>query len=128
MDALTLGFGTTFADVATRDGLVRLDKQFLYQLADADPGLHQRLLAARAAPDALDAKAEGELVVSLGPVLEEFVATLFGIEADEIIHQFIQAMTASLSYKAMMRAVPVHPTVAELIPTLLSGLKPLEDA
>ncbi|WP_419320525.1 FAD-containing oxidoreductase [Caulobacter sp. ErkDOM-E] len=52
-------------------------------------------------------------------------ATLFGIEADEIIHLFIQAMTANLSYKTLMRAVPVHPTVSELIPTLLGGLKPL---
>ena len=51
-------------------------------------------------------------------------ATLFGIEADEIIHLFIQAMTANLSYKTLMRAVPVHPTVSELIPTLLGGLKP----
>jgi len=54
--------------------------------------------------------------------------TLFGIEADEIIHQFIQAMFAGLSYKSLMRAVPIHPTVSELIPTLLEGLKPLEGA
>ena len=52
-------------------------------------------------------------------------ATLLGIEADEIIHQFIQAMFAGLSYKTMMRAVPIHPTVSELIPTLLSRLEPL---
>ena len=51
-------------------------------------------------------------------------ATLLGIESDEIIHQFIQAMDAGLGYKAMMRAVPVHPTVSELIPTLLSRLEP----
>jgi pyruvate/2-oxoglutarate dehydrogenase complex dihydrolipoamide dehydrogenase (E3) component len=51
-------------------------------------------------------------------------ATLFGIEADEVIHQFIQAMTAKQSYKALMTAVPVHPTVSELIPTLLGGLTP----
>lgn len=51
--------------------------------------------------------------------------TLLGIEADEIIHQFIQAMFANLSYKTLMHAVPVHPTVSELIPTLLAGLKPL---
>ena len=50
-------------------------------------------------------------------------ATLLGIEADEILHLFILAMNAGLSYKALMRAVPVHPTVSELIPTLLSGLK-----
>jgi pyruvate/2-oxoglutarate dehydrogenase complex dihydrolipoamide dehydrogenase (E3) component len=55
-------------------------------------------------------------------------ATLFGIEADEVIHQFIQAMTARLGYRDLMTAVPVHPTVSELIPTLLSGLKPFRGA
>jgi hypothetical protein len=34
-------------------------------------------------------------------------------------------MAGGLSYKTVMRAVPVHPTVSELIPTLLAGLAPL---
>ena len=33
-------------------------------------------------PDALDAKGESELLIALGPHVEDFVATLFGIEAD----------------------------------------------
>jgi pyruvate/2-oxoglutarate dehydrogenase complex dihydrolipoamide dehydrogenase (E3) component len=52
-------------------------------------------------------------------------ATLWCIEADEVIHAFIHAMTAGISCKTMMRAVPIHPTVSELIPTLLQGLAPL---
>jgi NADPH-dependent glutamate synthase beta subunit-like oxidoreductase/NAD(P)H-flavin reductase len=74
-----LGLGVTFPELATRDGLDRLDRLFVERLAQSDPGLHERLLAARAAPDALDAKAEGELVVTLGPSLEAFVAELFGL-------------------------------------------------
>jgi pyruvate/2-oxoglutarate dehydrogenase complex dihydrolipoamide dehydrogenase (E3) component len=71
----------------------------------------------------------GFMQVLVDPATEHVLGvTLFGIEGDEIIHQFIQAMTAGLSYKAMLRAVPVHPTVAELIPTLLSRLAPLEPA
>ena len=46
-----LGFGFGFADLADRDGLVRLDRAFLERLAAEDAGLHARLLAARAAPD-----------------------------------------------------------------------------
>jgi NADPH-dependent glutamate synthase beta subunit-like oxidoreductase/NAD(P)H-flavin reductase len=89
MDATTLpplGLGFGFADLATREGLVRLDKAFLDRLGQADPGLSARLLAARAAPSGLDAKAEGELVVALGPALEGFVADLFGLHdaLDEI--------------------------------------------
>ncbi|MCX7382660.1 MAG: FAD-dependent oxidoreductase [Alphaproteobacteria bacterium] len=76
-----LGHGLTFADLATRDGLVRLDRAFVARLA-AEPELHARLMAARATPEALDAKAEGALVVDLGPALEGFVAELFGIGAE----------------------------------------------
>ncbi len=76
-----LGFGFNFADLAHRDGLVRLDRLFVERLA-ATPDLHARLLAARAAPDALDAKAEGDLVVALGPAVDDFVAELFAIRAD----------------------------------------------
>src|SRR5271166_721185 len=87
MDAATLGFGATFSSLATREGLVALDKRFLAQLAAQDPALHESLLAARAAPDALEAKAEGHLLTSLGPILDAFVAELFGIQdaLDEVV-------------------------------------------
>jgi NADPH-dependent glutamate synthase beta subunit-like oxidoreductase/NAD(P)H-flavin reductase len=77
-----LGFHFSFAELATREGLIRLDRVFLDRLAEADPALHARLLAARAEPDALGAKAEGMLLVDLGPHLEEFLGELFGIEAE----------------------------------------------
>jgi NADPH-dependent glutamate synthase beta subunit-like oxidoreductase/NAD(P)H-flavin reductase len=79
MDAATPVSQPVFAELATREGLVRLDQQFLAALAAADPALHARLLTARAAPSALDAKAEGELLVALGPHLEAFLAALFDI-------------------------------------------------
>jgi pyruvate/2-oxoglutarate dehydrogenase complex dihydrolipoamide dehydrogenase (E3) component len=53
-------------------------------------------------------------------------ATLLGIEADEIIHSLLDAMTADVSYQVIRRAVHIHPTVSELIPTLLGNLRPLE--
>ncbi len=80
--AAELGMGFAFADLAIRDGLIRLDRGFLERLAGLDPALHQRLLAARAAPDGLAAKDEGELIVALGPALDDFIAELFGIEAE----------------------------------------------
>jgi len=76
-DALNLGF--SFADLAARDGLVRLDRAFLERL---DPDLHARLMAARAQPDALARKDESDLIVALGPALDAFVAELFGIAAE----------------------------------------------
>jgi NADPH-dependent glutamate synthase beta subunit-like oxidoreductase/NAD(P)H-flavin reductase len=77
-----LGFDFGFAELATREGLVRLDGVFLERLAGDDAALHGRLMAARAEPDAMAVKDESELVVALGPHLDAFVAALFGIEAE----------------------------------------------
>ena len=76
------GLGFTFDALNSRDGLIRLDKQFLESLAGQDPALHQRLLAARAEPDALTGREASDLVVALGPSLDAFVAELFGIQAE----------------------------------------------
>ena len=51
-------------------------------------------------------------------------AGLLGIEADEAIHCIIDIMNAGQPYTAITRSVHIHPTVAELIPTLLENLKP----
>ena len=53
-------------------------------------------------------------------------ATLLGIEADEAIHGLLDVMTAGLPYTAISRTMHIHPTVSELIPTMLQDLKPLE--
>jgi NADPH-dependent glutamate synthase beta subunit-like oxidoreductase/NAD(P)H-flavin reductase len=83
MDANTLGFGASFAALQTREGLIALDRRFLQHVAEHDEALHEKLLTARAAPDAPDginARAESQLIVALGPLLEGFVAELFGID------------------------------------------------
>ena len=53
-------------------------------------------------------------------------ATLLGIEADEAIHGLLDVMSAGLPYTAISRTMHIHPTVSELVPTMLQGLKPLE--
>jgi pyruvate/2-oxoglutarate dehydrogenase complex dihydrolipoamide dehydrogenase (E3) component len=52
-------------------------------------------------------------------------ATLLGIEADEAIHGIVDTMYADAPYDVLMRAVHAHPTVSELIPTVLESLAPL---
>jgi len=52
-------------------------------------------------------------------------AALLGIEADEAIHCIVDVMNADAPYSAIRRAVHIHPTVSELIPTVLGELKPL---
>jgi NADPH-dependent glutamate synthase beta subunit-like oxidoreductase/NAD(P)H-flavin reductase len=77
---LRLHFGISFEDLYARDGLVRLDAAFLQFVALADAGLRARLEAARAAPPT--GKGESELLIALAPHLEDFLARLFGIEAE----------------------------------------------
>jgi NADPH-dependent glutamate synthase beta subunit-like oxidoreductase/NAD(P)H-flavin reductase len=82
MSDLTLSFGLTFADLYAREGLVRLDRAFVDWLTAEDIALSNRLLAARAAPETLAALDESGLIIDLGPALDRFVATLFGIGAE----------------------------------------------
>jgi pyruvate/2-oxoglutarate dehydrogenase complex dihydrolipoamide dehydrogenase (E3) component len=53
-------------------------------------------------------------------------AALLGLNGDEIVHLIIDVMYAKAPYTVISRAMHIHPTVAELIPTLLQGLKPLQ--
>ena len=52
-------------------------------------------------------------------------AALLGIEGDEVIHSILDVMYAGAPYTVIQRAMHIHPTVSELIPTLLGELKPL---
>ncbi len=53
-------------------------------------------------------------------------ATIHGIEGDEAIHTFIDIMTAGAPYPTLQYAMHIHPTISELVPTLLDGLKPMK--
>ena len=53
-------------------------------------------------------------------------ASLLGIECDEVIHSILDVMYAKAPYTVIQRAMHIHPTVTELIPTMLGELKPLQ--
>jgi pyruvate/2-oxoglutarate dehydrogenase complex dihydrolipoamide dehydrogenase (E3) component len=52
-------------------------------------------------------------------------AALLGIEGDEAIYSILDVMYAGAPYSVIQRAMHIHPTVGELIPTLLGDLQPL---
>lgn len=52
-------------------------------------------------------------------------ATLACIDADEIVHSLLDVMTSGVDVRTIANSVPIHPTVSELIPTLLQQLRPL---
>jgi len=53
-------------------------------------------------------------------------AAILGIGGDEIIHSILDVMYAKAPYTVIQRAMHIHPTVTELIPTMLGDLEPLE--
>ena len=52
-------------------------------------------------------------------------AAILGIGGDEVVHTLLAMMYAKAPYTVLARAVPIHPTVAELLPTVLQNLEPL---
>jgi len=52
-------------------------------------------------------------------------AAILGVGGDEAIHCILDVMYAKAPYTVLQRAVNIHPTVAELVPTLLGELKPM---
>ena len=53
-------------------------------------------------------------------------AAILGIEGDEVIHSLLDVMYAKAPYTVIQRAMHIHPTVSELIPTMLGELEPFE--
>jgi pyruvate/2-oxoglutarate dehydrogenase complex dihydrolipoamide dehydrogenase (E3) component len=52
-------------------------------------------------------------------------AAILGVGGDEAIHCVLDVMYAKAPYTAMRRMMHIHPTVAELLPTLLGEMQPL---
>ena len=52
-------------------------------------------------------------------------AAILGTGGDEVIHTILDVMYAKAPYSVMQRAVHIHPTVSELVPTMLGELQPL---
>ena len=53
-------------------------------------------------------------------------AAILGVGGDEVIQDILDVMTAKLPYTAISRTMHIHPTVSELLPTMLQELTPLD--
>jgi pyruvate/2-oxoglutarate dehydrogenase complex dihydrolipoamide dehydrogenase (E3) component len=53
-------------------------------------------------------------------------ASFLGLEGDEVIHCVLDIMYAKAPYTVIQRAMHIHPTVAEFLPTMMDRLKPLQ--
>lgn len=52
-------------------------------------------------------------------------AAILGVGGDEVVHAIVDVMAARQPYTAISRTMHIHPTVSELLPTLLQDLQPL---
>ena len=52
-------------------------------------------------------------------------AAILGVGGDEVVHTLLDVMYAKAPHTVVRRAVHIHPTVSELLPTVLGELKPL---
>ena len=52
-------------------------------------------------------------------------ASILGMHGDEVVHSLLDLMAADRPFTVIARGVHIHPTVSELLPTLLQSLKPL---
>ena len=53
-------------------------------------------------------------------------ASILGVGGDEVVQDILDVMTAKLPYTAISRTMHIHPTVSELVPTMLQDLEPLQ--
>ena len=53
-------------------------------------------------------------------------ASMLGLAGDEVVHCVLDVMYAKAPYTVLQRAMHIHPTVSEFIPTMLGGLKALQ--
>jgi pyruvate/2-oxoglutarate dehydrogenase complex dihydrolipoamide dehydrogenase (E3) component len=52
-------------------------------------------------------------------------AAILGLNGDEVVHGMLDLMYAKAPYTVISRSVHIHPTVSELVPTMLQELKPI---
>lgn len=70
---------------------------------------------------------QGFMKIVVDAETEEILgAAILGVGGDEVIHAIIDIMTAKEPYTAISRTMHIHPTVSELVPTMLQEMKPLD--
>jgi pyruvate/2-oxoglutarate dehydrogenase complex dihydrolipoamide dehydrogenase (E3) component len=69
---------------------------------------------------------EGFMKVTVDAETKQILgAAILGVTGDEVVHMLLDVMYAKAPYTTVSRAMHIHPTVSELVPTLLQEMKPL---
>ena len=93
------------------------------------PALVAKLPMTRVGRAVEKSETQGFMKVLVDAATERILgAAILGVGGDEVVHSILDVMYADAPYTVIQRAVHIHPTVAELIPTMLADLKPLAAA
>jgi pyruvate/2-oxoglutarate dehydrogenase complex dihydrolipoamide dehydrogenase (E3) component len=75
----------------------------------------------------LEGETAGLMRILIDADTEEFLgASILGLHGDDLVQLLGTAMQAGVRYPAVRDALPIHPTMAEYIPSVLGSLKPLD--
>jgi pyruvate/2-oxoglutarate dehydrogenase complex dihydrolipoamide dehydrogenase (E3) component len=75
----------------------------------------------------LEGETTGLMRILVDADTEEFLgATILGLHGDDLNQNIGTAMQAGVRYPAVRDALPIHPTMAEFIPSALGSLQPLD--
>ena len=75
----------------------------------------------------LESETIGVMRILVDADTEEFLGcTILGLGADDLCQIIGFAMQAGVTYPTIRDALPIHPTMAEYIPSILGYLQPLE--
>lgn len=95
-------------------------------LASGRPALAAKMMMTRVGRAREMGETAGFMKIAVAADSKEILgAAILGVHGDEVIHSILEVMTARQPYTVINRGVHLHPTVSELLPTLLEGLKPL---
>jgi pyruvate/2-oxoglutarate dehydrogenase complex dihydrolipoamide dehydrogenase (E3) component len=90
------------------------------------PALIGKMLMTRVGRAVEKGETDGFMKVLVDRDTKEILgAAILGTGGDEVIHCILDVMYAKKPYSVIQRAVHIHPTVSELVPTMLGDLKPL---
>ena len=68
---------------------------------------------------------QGFIKVSVDAEAKQFLgAAILGTGGDQVVQVLLDVMYAKAPYTVVQRAMHIHPTVAEFLPTVLSQLEP----
>ncbi len=89
--------------------------------------LKAEISMARVSRAILEGETTGVMRILVDGDTEEILgATILGLQADDVIQVVGMAMQAGVPYPTLRDALPIHPTVAEYIPSILTSLQPLD--